>query len=233
MAIIKNLVINIQGERSVLQAPLSVYYMDRGIDLLFEIRDMDYTFPGNMLENLDNATVSIIIKKPNGDVYRTTKASIENSQVKFTITREVTDELSEIGIYTLQFQFYDMTNDSRATIPPIEFVVKELIAPIDDDPILQGQVEYSYVNESKVSTKEGVHILAKWMPGEYITAEKLNAMVDAIKSIQYGTHEDLPKAPIEYEEYFDTTLGYKIIYYNNKWHDEKGFTIDEIVSPQI
>ncbi len=232
MAITKNLVINIQGDRSVLQAPLSVYYMDRGIDLFFKIKDIDYTFPGDMLTNLDNATVSIIIKKPNGEVYRTTKASVENSQVKFTITKEITDELSEIGKYTLQFQFYDNTNDGRISIPPIEFTVKELIAPLEDSPTTQGLVDSAYVNEAVVSSGQGVEVLAKWSPGELITANKLNAMVDGIKSVQHGAHSDIPKTPSEYEEYFDTTLGYRILYYNGKWHDEKGFIIEEVISPQ-
>lgn len=239
MTIQRNLILTIRGEESNLSAPLSVYYGDRNIDLFFEIQDFDYTFSGSLMQNLDNAQVSIIIKKPNSQVYRTTKAQVEQKKVKFTITQEVTDELSEIGIYTLQLQFYDTVNGGRVSIPPFTFEVKELIAPIDDDVINQAQAEYSIVDETRVSTKaNGVEVTARWSPGDYITADRLNSMQDRITELEkdksvlkYGSHNNLPTNPREYTQYFDTTIRKKLTYYNGKWHDDDGFIVERVVEP--
>lgn len=235
MSITKDMLLTINGDKSNLSAPLSVYFGDRGIDIFFEIKDIGYNFSGNVLENLDNSTVSTIIKKPNGNVYRTTKASVTNKKVKFTITREITDELSEIGFYDLQFQFYD-AETGRITIPPIQFEVKELLAPIDDDAITNGQINYGMVDEIKVSPKEGEKVLAAWVAGEFITANKLNAMVEAIQHLndmflQYGTHESLPVNPKEYMKYYDTTIKKELTYISGNWYDNDGFVVDEVINP--
>lgn len=176
MAITRDLIISVQDGISTLNTPLSVYRNDRGIDLSFEIKDFSYNFSGeNVLQNLNNASVSIIIKKPNGNVLRTRKGKVVNGKLKFTITKDLTDELGEIGLYQLQLQFYDSA-DNRITIPPIQFEVRKLIADIDDDPKAYPQVSFGLVGECLVSIKgkEGQDIEGVWIEGEYITAKKLN-----------------------------------------------------------
>ena len=42
------------------------------------------------------------------------------------------DELDEIGIYNIQFHFYD-NEDNRITIPPVQFEVKELLGVIKEE----------------------------------------------------------------------------------------------------
>lgn len=171
MAIERRLELRIQGDKSALSAPLYVYKGDRGIVLWFKIMDFTWDFSGtNLLRTIDTSRVSPIVVKPNGESFRTPVAPVVNNEVKFTITKDLTDELSEIGVYTLQFNFYG-DNDSRITIPPITFEVRELIADVADGGM--SQTNYSNVNETIV--KEGDSVVnVRWEIGELITADKLN-----------------------------------------------------------
>lgn len=129
MAISKNLEIKINNDQASFTEKFYVYQNDRGIDLYIKVNIPKLQF-GNksvsLLSELDGVTAGAVILKPDKSVIGRSNLGIVNDAIKFTIDKELTDEISEIGIYKIQFHLYD-SNDNRLTIPPVEFEVKELI----------------------------------------------------------------------------------------------------------
>ena len=180
--ITRRLELRIAGEGSSLSAPLNLYRGDRGIDIYFRVMDFSYDFTGaNLLRNIGSARYNAIVVKPDGSNYVTPTQPIVDNEVKFTITKDLTDEMTEIGDYTLQFLFHGV-NDSRVAIPPITVTVKELIADVADG--ADGQANYSTTNKTTIKAGQTT-IEARWEIGELITAEKLNWTRDkAIKGAE-------------------------------------------------
>ena len=177
--ITRKLELRIAGEASTLSAPLNLYRGDRGIDIFFRIMDFSYDFTGtNLLRNIGSARYNAIVVKPDGSNYVTPTQPIVDNEVKFTITKDLTDEMTEIGTYTLQFLLHG-AGDSRVAIPPITIEVKELIADVADG--ADGQANYSTTNKTTIKAGEAT-IEARWEIGELITADKLNWTRD--KAIQ-------------------------------------------------
>lgn len=177
--ITRRLELRIAGEGSSLSAPLNLYRGDRGIDIYFRVMDFSYDFTGtNLLRNIGSARYNAIVVKPDGSNYVTPTQPIVDNEVKFTITKDLTDEMTEIGTYTLQFLFHGV-GDSRVAIPPITIEVKELIADVADG--ADGQANYSTTNKTTIKAGQAT-IEARWEIGELITADKLNWTRD--KAIQ-------------------------------------------------
>ena len=132
MAISKNLEIKINNDQASFTEKFYVYQYDRGIDLYIKINIPKLQFGGksvSLLSELDGVVAGAVILKPNKTVVGRSNLGVVNDCIKFTIDKELTDEISEIGFYKIQFHLYD-SNDNRLTIPPVEFEVKELIGVI-------------------------------------------------------------------------------------------------------
>ena len=132
MAITKDLEIRINEDKAAFTEKFYIYQHDRGIELNIKV-----TVPKlqinkrniSLLSELDGAMGKAIILKPNKEIIGRDNIVINNDIIKFTIDHSLTDELSEIGIYKIQFHLYD-NEDNRITIPPVEFEVKGLIGII-------------------------------------------------------------------------------------------------------
>lgn len=143
---------------------LCVYQGDYGLDIYFTIKKKIYKFDTTREENILNsysgAFVDIYLINPRGKEIKIKNSPIvEDSKIKFTITKELTDEMSEIGEYKVQFRIGNADNDydtSIFTIPPFKFKVKQRIAPNDHT------IEYKYLaNEVGVAYADetGTYIL--------------------------------------------------------------------------
>ena len=132
MAITKDLEIKINEDKAAFTEKFYIYQHDRGIELNIKV-----TVPKlqinkrntSLLSELDGAMGRAVILKPNKEIIGRDNIVINNDIIKFTIDHSLTDELSEIGIYKVQFHLYD-NEDNRITIPPVEFEVKGLIGII-------------------------------------------------------------------------------------------------------
>ena len=125
MAISKNITITIRSTKATPSEKLFIYQGDFGIDFYFKLNEFNYSIKNtiNLASNLDEgAYASVTVQCPNGDVF-------ESDLLKFTITKDLTDDLSDIGKYTLQFHLYDGegSDANRITIPPISFEVRTLL----------------------------------------------------------------------------------------------------------
>lgn len=122
-------------EKCDISPKLVVYKDDYGLDIYFEIKRKTYKFKKNNSENIldsyNGAFVDAYLKNPKGEVIIVkNNPVIEDSKLKFTITHDLTDEIDEVGKYTVQFRIGNTSTDNDTsifTLPPFEFEVRKRI----------------------------------------------------------------------------------------------------------
>lgn len=134
MSISKRLTITVSEDTAKLSGKMYVYEGDYGVDFYLKILSSNVTIVSNvvatsevsLLAELENSYASISVKCPNGTIFKRTNIPIINDEVIFTITKDITDELADIGVYKLQIHLHDgnLETSNRITIPPIQFEVK-------------------------------------------------------------------------------------------------------------
>ena len=148
MSITKELELRVFDGKAKLNEDVYIYQNDRGIDLKLKLNKSIFKSSMRSLV-FDGGTVfaSATILKPNGDTTSKNKVVVVNDTITFTINKDFTDDIGEIGIYNVQFHLYD-GNDNRITIPPIQFEVKELLGIVDEstDLNIYGIVDGSNVD---------------------------------------------------------------------------------------
>ena len=124
--------VKISNYKSELSKPLVVFERDRGLEIYFNLIEYAYRFdkhPANLLENLVGAYATVTLVNPDGYEISIDEVEItEEAKVKFVITEDLTDELTEIGIYQLQIH---VNNDIKGkdtsvfSVPPFNLEVRE------------------------------------------------------------------------------------------------------------
>ena len=118
----------------------------------------------------------------------------EDGTVTFTLTKEMIDQLEEVGLYSFQIRLFDYYRESRVSIPPVEFgiEVREPVASEDhDNEVNNAIVGYSIakvvdgLNEDVPETFDanGNYNKTDWETGDRISQGKLNKIEDAIDKI--------------------------------------------------
>lgn len=124
MAISKKIELKIKDDKASLSEKIIIYRNDSGIDLYFKLNGLKYTFSGG----LNSVYVGCAIQQPNDNIILKDGLTINNDEIKLSITRDMVDELTEVGIHKIQFFIYDSpTKTNRVTIPEVSFEVKEPI----------------------------------------------------------------------------------------------------------
>ena len=131
MAISKNLEIKINNDQASFTEKFYLYQYDRGIELNIKISLSKMQIRNNtsLISDLSGATCGAIILKPDASIIRRNNLAMVDNVIKFVIDKELTDDLDEIGVYSVQFHLYD-EEDNRITIPPVTFEVKPLIGTV-------------------------------------------------------------------------------------------------------
>ena len=193
MSIIRDLEIKISNGKAELSEDVYVYQKDRGVELRLKLNMIKTNYRSavkSTLFDVDNIYSAATILKPNGDIISRKKSVVVDNTIIFTIDKEFTDEVDEIGTYKVQFHLFD-DDDNRITIPPIEFEVKELLGIIDEEDInhQEGIVDSSYSNFCTVADNgremeifsNGKYIRTYWNSGDLITSIKLNKIEEGIE----------------------------------------------------
>ena len=98
--------VKISNYKSELSKPLVIFERDRGLEIYFNLVEYAYRLdknPKNLLENLVGAYATVTLVNPDGYEISIDEVEItEDAKVKFVITEDLTDELTEIGTYQLQ-----------------------------------------------------------------------------------------------------------------------------------
>lgn len=193
MSIIRDLEIKINNGNAELNENVYVYQKDRGVELRLKLNMIKTNYRSavkSTLFDVDNIYSAATILKPNGDIISRKKSVVVDNTIIFTIDKEFTDEVDEIGTYKVQFHLFD-DDDNRITIPPIEFEVKELLGIIDEEDMnhQEGIVDSSYSNFCTVADNggemeifsNGKYIRTYWNSGDLITSIKLNKIEEGIE----------------------------------------------------
>jgi hypothetical protein len=141
-----DVIVTISGNKSTVSNRILLYRGDRELEISFQIQNQKFRFSNN-IENLisstDAAFGQLVIKKPNGEKILSDISKCDNGKVIFLITKEMIDDLVEVGFYDIQIRLYDNLKTARITIPPVvraievkePMVVDDHIVPPEDKPI--------------------------------------------------------------------------------------------------
>ena len=180
---------------STIDEPIILYRGDFEVELRFTIMETKYRFKNgvNLVDSEKAANAQLALLAPDGTNVFTEIGKCENGTAIFVLTKEMIDELSEVGKYSFQIRLFDYYRESRISIPPVEFgiEVREPVASEDHtNAVDQAMVGYSIAKTSVLDEPVpetfddyGQYNKTDWETGDRITEGKLNKIEDAIDKI--------------------------------------------------
>ena len=182
--------VKISDYKSELSKPLVIFERDRGLEIYFNLVEYAYRFdknPSYLLKNLVGAYATVTLVNPAGYEIRIDEVEItKDAKVKFVVTDDLTDELTEIGTYQLQIHInndVEGKDTSVFSIPPFSFEVRER---------LKGRKSELFDLEGNgLTDKEGYQLVSA-TSNKIInfSADKINEYLNSIPTIQ-GKIKDL------------------------------------------
>lgn len=207
--------IKISNNVSKMDSTIVLYRGDKNVEIRFTILQSPFKYSNtvatNVIESTNASYGQLVIKTPNDKppIFSEVSATKEGT-VLFTITKEMIDEIEELGVYTFQIRLMDENKQSRVTIPPVEngIEIKEPIAIEDDNTtnvVGLAKANYAVATLSDVDTPafddNGKYNKTNWNDGDIITNASLNKIEDGI----YTTNENVT-ATKKYVD--DNRIGY-------------------------
>lgn len=214
--------IKISNNVSKMDSTIVLYRGDKNVEIRFTILQSPFKYSNtvatNVIESTNASYGQLVIKTPNDKppIFSEVSATKEGT-VLFTITKEMIDEIEEVGVYTFQIRLMDENKQSRVTIPPVEngIEIKEPIAIEDDNTtnvVGLAKANYAVATLSDVDTPAfddaGKYIKTNWNDGDIITNASLNKIEDGI----YTTNENVTAT----KKYVDDGINYNNKQFNNK-----------------
>lgn len=209
--------IKISNNVSKMDSTIVLYRGDKNVEIRFTILQSPFKYSNtvatNVIESTNASYGQLVIKTPNDKppIFSEVSATKEGT-VLFTITKEMIDEIEELGVYTFQIRLMDENKQSRVTIPPVEngIEIKEPIAIEDDNTtnvVGLAKANYAVATLSDVDTPafddNGQYIKTNWNDGDVITNASLNKIEDGI----YTTNENVTAT----KKYVDDKVTVKIL----------------------
>lgn len=193
--------IKISNNVSKMDSTIVLYRGDKNVEIRFTILQSPFKYSNtvatNVIESTNASYGQLVIKTPNDKppIFSDVSATKEGT-VLFTITKEMIDEIEEVGVYTFQIRLLDENKQSRVTIPPVEngIEIKEPIAIEDDNStnvVGLAKANYAVATLSNTVTPtfddNGKYNKTNWNDGDLITNASLNKIEDGI----YTTNENV------------------------------------------
>ena len=209
--------IKISNNVSKMDSTIVLYRGDKNVEIRFTILQSPFKYSNtvatNVIESTNASYGQLLIKTPNDKppIFSEVSATKEGT-VLFTITKEMIDEIEELGVYTFQIRLMDENKQSRVTIPPVEngIEIKEPIAIEDDNTtnvVGLAKANYAVATLSDVDTPtfddNGKYNKTNWNDGDIITNASLNKIEDGI----YTTNENVTAT----KKYVDDKVTVKIL----------------------
>lgn len=196
--------ITVNNEKSTIDKPVIVYRGDYEVELRFTIVDTEFKYiNGNDNKSTEKAShAQLAVLGPDGTNMFSEITPCMEGHVAFVLTKEMIDELSEVGLYSFQIRLFDYYRESRVSIPPVEFgiEVREPVASEDHaNTVDEAIVGYSIakvvdgLNEDVPDTfdNNGDYNKTEWKTGDRISQGKLNKIEDAIDQINENEKADI------------------------------------------
>ena len=196
--------ITIRNGKSSINEPVILYRGDYEVSIKFTIMESKFRFKSgvNLVDSEKASHGQLAILAPYGGNVFSEIVKCEDGTVTFTLTKEMIDQLEEVGLYSFQIRLFDYYRESRVSIPPVEFgiEVREPVASEDhDNEVNNAIVGYSIakvvegLNEDVPGTfdVDGNYNKTDWETGDRITEGKLNKIEDALDKINQNEKNDV------------------------------------------
>ena len=180
-------------QESKIDSPIILYRGDREVEVEFTINGSKFTFTngGNVIKSTNATHGQLVINTPTGENMFSEVTECHDGKVVFVITKEMIDELIEVGFYSFQIRLFDESQVSRVTIPPVlkGIDIRNPIAAEDETNVVDiGLVDYAVVVKDKfedLSTflPDGNYNKTEWESKDVISGAKLNKIEDALYNI--------------------------------------------------
>ena len=169
-----------------------LYRGDREVEVQFEIvyEAIKYRTT-NAIESINASFGQLVIQNESAEIPTVTAISPTNEGIIiFKFTKEMIDELPELGIYNFQIRLFDDTQTSRITIPIVEnsIIIKEPLSISEGDTAEVGEAVAGTARASQEEYLEpfdeaGNYNETTWETGDIITSGKLNKLEDGITGV--------------------------------------------------
>ena len=202
--------ITVNKGQSTIDRPVILYRGDYEVEIRFTIVDTDFKYingnNNNATEKASHAQLAIL--GPDGTNVFSDISVCTGGQVAFVLTKEMIDELSEVGKYSFQIRLFDYYRESRVSIPPVEYgiEVREPVASEDHtNAVDNSMVGYSIAKTSVLDDPvgptfdgNGQYNKTDWETGDRISESKLNKIEDAIDQINQNEKKHKVKGSVSF-----------------------------------
>lgn len=196
--------ITIRNGKSSINEPVILYRGDFEVSITFTIMESKFRFRSgvNLVDSEKASYGQLAILAPYGGNVFSDVVKCEDGTVTFTLTKEMIDQLEEVGLYSFQIRLFDYYRESRVSIPPVEFgiEVREPVASEDHDNTVNNAI-VGYSIAKVVNPKEedvpdtfnanGQYNKTNWKTGDRISEGKLNKIEDALDKINKNEKNDV------------------------------------------
>ena len=181
------------NQESIIDSPIVLYRGDREVEVEFTLTGNKYTFSngGNVIKSVNATHGQLVLNTPTGENAFSEVTECHDGKVVFVITKEMIDELIEVGFYSFQIRLFDENQVSRVSIPPVYkgIDIRNPIAAEDETNVVDiGLVDYAVVVKDEfedLSTflPDGNYNKTEWESKDVISGAKLNKIEDALYNI--------------------------------------------------
>ncbi len=180
-------------QESSINTPIILYRGDREVEVEFSLQGSKFMFSngGDVIKSTNATHGQLVINTPTGENMFSEVTECHDGKVVFVITKEMIDELIEVGFYSFQIRLFDESQVSRVTIPPVikGIDIRNPIAAEDETNVVDiGLVDYAVVVKDEfedLSTflPDNNYNKTEWDTKDVISAAKLNKIEDALYTI--------------------------------------------------
>ena len=184
------------NQESIIDSPIVLYRGDREVEVEFTLTGNKYTFSngGNVIKSVNATHGQLVLNTPTGENAFSEVTECHDGKVVFIITKEMIDELIEVGFYSFQIRLFDENQVSRVSIPPVYkgIDIRNPIAAEDETNVVDiGLVDYAVVVKDEfedLSTflPDGNYNKTEWESKDLITAARLNKLEDGLYKVNYN-----------------------------------------------
>lgn len=214
----KDCTITIDKGNASVDEDVYLYKNDMNIQILFTIVNNKYRYTKNTaIDNIiaNNKASYAQVKFKKGDI----EIDFEEQETKegavvLLIKKELIDEDTELGDYSIQIRLFDENKTSVITLPPVEnciHIQRPLFEKAGEDTNIVDQAltdmaVVTYAEPISATNSDGTYNKKTWVAKEKITTAELNRMEDGIayNNTQYKekantqyVNEEIAKAQLE------------------------------------
>lgn len=207
----KECTITVNDNVASLDKDVYLFKNDRNIDVFFNIVNSDFKYSksddNNVVMSSQASFAQIKFKKDSIEIPFPVQAT-EDGKVKLTISKELTDEDTELGDYSIQIRLFDYTKSSYVTLPAVINCI-HIQAPLFDDvspnTIDTATVDLAQVEDGEVVVLNDENTLYEptvWNTGDVLSKQKVNKIEQGIKfAHKKALNNTIPKVtpPTTYE----------------------------------